>query len=361
MIIGSKQMREDGTFDTRCNEDVDFCGGLPIHEGEDFTCTYCGDAWKDGLTQNERYERDNNVKHCDHCLSYQPPFNGDRCALCVAETPAPFNLLAPTDDEMAVLETNMGGAEATKRGALEAAFISTEHAARYFRPESLTLRADVDPAAYSSAIRNADDTAREEGFIRLTPPWFKCLDWSYEMMRVENETARERAEFYAAQDAEQREADHAEALEIEASMPRLSLADIPCDYPSAGCRRPAIFKACSTKTPGVVYTCTEHSRVWLSLVDIRPLVEAEAEAEAPHMEIGPRTHVENYRVTPSVEIGPRYDVESYRLRGCDHVRSHSRKINGKTYDFSRTTWADGSKTVRAWEGGTTNVLHRWHG
>jgi hypothetical protein len=204
--------------------------------------------------------------------------------------PAPFNLLAPTDDEMAVLETNMGGAEATKRGALEAAFISTEHAARYFRPESLTLRADIDPAAYSSAIRNADDTAREEGFIRLTPPWFKCLDWSYEMMRVENETARERAEFYAAQDA-----------------------------------------------------------------------EAEAEAIEPRMEIGPRANVENYRVTPSVEIGSRYDVESYRLRGCDHVRSHSRKINGKTYDFSLTTWADGSKTVRVWEGGTTNVLHRWHG
>lgn len=82
--------------DKRCNEHVDFVNtGRSIYEGEDFSCTYCGDEWKDGLTAQQRYERKHNVKHCDNCLSYAAPFDGDMCAECVAEsapvveTPAP--------------------------------------------------------------------------------------------------------------------------------------------------------------------------------------------------------------------------------------------------------------------------------
>jgi len=73
--------------DKRCNECVDFVNtGRAIYEGEDFSCTYCGDQWKDGLTSQERYERKHNVKHCDNCLSYAAPFDGDKCADCVAES-----------------------------------------------------------------------------------------------------------------------------------------------------------------------------------------------------------------------------------------------------------------------------------
>lgn len=73
--------------DKRCNEHADFSfAGRSIYTGEDFSCTYCGDEWKDGLTAQERYERKHNVKHCDSCLSFQPPFAGDKCDLCVAES-----------------------------------------------------------------------------------------------------------------------------------------------------------------------------------------------------------------------------------------------------------------------------------
>lgn len=83
-IIGC--VNSSNASDKRCNEHVDFSTiGRSIYEGEDFTCTYCGEAWKDGLTTSERYERDNSVKHCDHCLSYQPVFEGEKCALCVEE------------------------------------------------------------------------------------------------------------------------------------------------------------------------------------------------------------------------------------------------------------------------------------
>lgn len=93
-IIGDRRTMGDGIVDARCNEHVDYYAtGVTIYEGTDFSCTYCGDAWKDGLTSSERYERDNNVRHCDHCLSYQPPFEGDRCGLCVAEA-APVGHLA---------------------------------------------------------------------------------------------------------------------------------------------------------------------------------------------------------------------------------------------------------------------------
>jgi hypothetical protein len=38
--------------DTRCMDCVDYSDlGAPIHEGEDFTCTYCGDAWKANKTE----------------------------------------------------------------------------------------------------------------------------------------------------------------------------------------------------------------------------------------------------------------------------------------------------------------------
>lgn len=76
--------------DKRCNEHVDFSNaGRSIFEGEDFSCTYCGDEWKDGLTAQQRYERKHNVKHCDSCLSYAAPFDGDKCAECVKEAAQP--------------------------------------------------------------------------------------------------------------------------------------------------------------------------------------------------------------------------------------------------------------------------------
>lgn len=72
--------------DKRCSECIDFSTlGPALFTGAEFSCTYCGDDYKDGLTSNERYERKHNVKHCDHCLSYVAPFDGDRCPECVGE------------------------------------------------------------------------------------------------------------------------------------------------------------------------------------------------------------------------------------------------------------------------------------
>jgi hypothetical protein len=67
---------------------------------------------------------------------------------------------------------------------------------------------------------------------------------------------------------------------------------------------------------------------------------------------------------PKMIIGERYDVGGYNVRGfegrpSDRVTHHSRKINGKTFDFVRVHWAAGTTTIQAYEGGTTNQLHRW--
>lgn len=117
-----------------------------------------------------------------------------------------FDMSNLTDAQMTVLETNIGRVPEVIANALAAvAHGSThaaEHRATYYTPGTTVLRADVDPAAYSSAVVNANDTAREEGWERRTADWFDCLDYSYESMRVENESARQRAAFYAEQDAE---------------------------------------------------------------------------------------------------------------------------------------------------------------
>lgn len=61
-------------------------------------------------------------------------------------------------------------------------------------------------------------------------------------------------------------------------------------------------------------------------------------------------------------IGPRTGVERYRVRSVaggyagDVIESHSRRIGAKVFDFVRITWADGSVTLRMFEGGTTILL-----
>lgn len=66
-------------------------------------------------------------------------------------------------------------------------------------------------------------------------------------------------------------------------------------------------------------------------------------------------------------IGKRVNPERYRLRsvaggyGGDVVQSHERYIGGSLYTFSRTLWADGGITIRAYWGLTTTVLHEWEG
>ena len=67
---------------------------------------------------------------------------------------------------------------------------------------------------------------------------------------------------------------------------------------------------------------------------------------------------------PAMVIGKRFDVEKYGMRGhanrrSDVVTHWSRRINGKRFDFSRVVWAEGGRTVRVFQGGTTNVLHEW--
>jgi hypothetical protein len=64
----------------------------------------------------------------------------------------------------------------------------------------------------------------------------------------------------------------------------------------------------------------------------------------------------------ATNISPRFNEETYTMRGhagrkSDQVENHSRKINGKVYDFSRVTWANGDVAVRAFKGGTTNLVH----
>jgi hypothetical protein len=50
-VIGDKRTMGDGIVDARCNEHVDYYAtGVTIYAGTDFSCTYCGDAWKDGLS-----------------------------------------------------------------------------------------------------------------------------------------------------------------------------------------------------------------------------------------------------------------------------------------------------------------------
>src|SRR6478736_5701136 len=72
--------------DMRCLAHVDFVNhGPALFTGAEFSCTYCGDQYRDGLTETERYERKHNVRHCDSCLSFQPVFTGDKCGECVIE------------------------------------------------------------------------------------------------------------------------------------------------------------------------------------------------------------------------------------------------------------------------------------
>lgn len=82
--------------DKRCNDHIDFShGGWSIYEGTDFLCTYCGDEWKDGLSENERRARkmaEKGLRHCDSCMDYAPMFKGDKCAECVAEAAAPVTV-----------------------------------------------------------------------------------------------------------------------------------------------------------------------------------------------------------------------------------------------------------------------------
>lgn len=117
-----------------------------------------------------------------------------------------FDMYNLTDAQVTVLETNIGRVPETIAAAREILSdnrtTAWAHAGRYYVPNTSTLLPTVDPAAYSSAVHNANDTAREEGWTRLSQAWFTCLDYSYESMRVENETIRQQAAFYAEQDAE---------------------------------------------------------------------------------------------------------------------------------------------------------------
>lgn len=75
--------------DMRCLAHVDFVNhGPALFTGAEFSCTYCGDQYRDGLTETERYERKHNVRHCDSCLSFQPVFTGDKCGECVSDDKA---------------------------------------------------------------------------------------------------------------------------------------------------------------------------------------------------------------------------------------------------------------------------------
>jgi hypothetical protein len=65
-----------------------------------------------------------------------------------------------------------------------------------------------------------------------------------------------------------------------------------------------------------------------------------------------------------MKISQRFAVATYSMRGnksipSDHCENFSRMINGKLIDFSRVRWANGDVTVRAWNGGTTVLLHKW--
>lgn len=117
-----------------------------------------------------------------------------------------FDMANLTDAQTAVLETNLGRVPEVIKATWEISASnlvrSIEHHTTYYRPGTLALRADVDPAAYSSAVINANDTAREEGWTRLSAVWFDCLDSTYAMHRDENESTRQREAFEAQQQAE---------------------------------------------------------------------------------------------------------------------------------------------------------------
>jgi hypothetical protein len=101
---------------------------------------------------------------------------------------APYNMLALTDAERAVLETNRGRLDEMLTASLRACAASMAHTDRYFvtgDTGKLTMRQDVDPAAYSSAVINANDTAREETFRPLSARWFAVLDSTYDMITDE--------------------------------------------------------------------------------------------------------------------------------------------------------------------------------
>lgn len=61
-------------------------------------------------------------------------------------------------------------------------------------------------------------------------------------------------------------------------------------------------------------------------------------------------------------IGPRFNAERYRVRSVpggypgDVIERHSRRIGRHVFDFVRIRWADGSVTLRMYQGGTTVVL-----
>lgn len=63
-------------------------------------------------------------------------------------------------------------------------------------------------------------------------------------------------------------------------------------------------------------------------------------------------------------IGARTEVESYGMRGTrtrpsDQVDRHVRIINGTRYEFSRIRWADGSVTIRAYQGRSAEPFREW--
>lgn len=137
-----------------------------------------------------------------------------------AETaaPAPFSLLSLSDSEREVMETNRGRLGEVIRAAQEVQNLGGEdvraHRLTYFRPGTLALRQDVDPAAYSSAVINANDTAREEGWPRLSERWFACLDSTYVIHFDENKGRAADAAYRAEQDAEMAAEAAAEAASV---------------------------------------------------------------------------------------------------------------------------------------------------
>jgi hypothetical protein len=65
-----------------------------------------------------------------------------------------------------------------------------------------------------------------------------------------------------------------------------------------------------------------------------------------------------------VKITTRTNVERYRMRKSetyrgDYVLNWTRRIGGKTFDFSRVRWGTGETTLRVFAGGTCNVLHEF--
>lgn len=162
-----------------------------------------------------------------------------RPAAPVADAPADgFDMANLTPDQIKIMETNIGRVPEVVRAAqdvggtaLVAFNGASSHHARihqvtYYREGTAILGADVDPAAYSSAVCNANDTMRENGFPYMSAEWFGCFDPSYECMRVENATVRDRAAFYAAQDAETATCEHGNDGSTECA-PCLAWDDAP--------------------------------------------------------------------------------------------------------------------------------------